>query len=587
MKTQKENHVRDLVAVMFEKELQNIINNISANSDTLHIFGEYAEFMYRNDYFNEGEHIRTANELILPLLLKNYNTNTVLKEKYSYEDYLSICEFLRDFLTLRDAIFYSYADNKAVTWDIDEKHIKVIINDDSILRQYASEMMVFSLNSKNLPYDEIEADPVKLLKGTAHFDFEDMNVVKAFSTIESIIDWKIEYYFSYIPESSDVMLDGYKYSLFIDVYKKILTLALYERYFSKANNLSGVITYREDELLGQVMQQHPEENENTLKKLFRDIAESSRSTFNYIPVENKFMLYPTCFSLVDGISNMLRYFAKTDPNSFSRNVSEIMGKGLVDKIKLKFEQYPNHRLYSNVKLEHFDPKLPDIDLLVISYEPSLGFHVFIGEVKNNLPAVWGKDYLKAAGEKGFITKAISQIETIKSFLNTDSGLMFIYNLAIKAFPNLELGLLFPHGMCIIVDTLIVSSQSVGMFFPDNKIPIMDGDILCHIIDESDGDTNYILFHIKGHSDFINNCTSRKTKVITIGDYTIEYDIITLSKMFALSENEFVSVGAIEKIEKESLDSGYTMAGALRHLGNKDYYMDNEDMPQNMSIFVIH
>ncbi|WP_313046997.1 hypothetical protein [Atlantibacter hermannii] len=583
----KENPARDLVAEIFEKELKKILKNISANFDTLHILGEYAEFMYRNDHFNEGEHIRTANELILPLLLKNYNPNAVSNEKYSYEDYLSICNFLRDFLTLRDTIFYSHADNEAVTWSIDEKYIKVVINDDSILRQYASEMMSFTLNSRNLPYDEVDADPVKLLKGTTHFNFDDMNVARAFSTIESIVDWKMNFYFSYIPENSDIMLDGYKYSLFIDIYKKILTLALYERYFSKANNLSGVITYREDELLEQAILQHPEENHMTLKKIFRDIAESSRSTFNYIPTENKFMLYPTCFSLVDGVSNMLKHFAKTDPNSFSSNVSEIMGKGLVNKVKLKFEQYPNHKLYSNVKLDNFDPKLPDIDLLVISYEPSLGFHVFIGEVKNNLPAVWGKDYLKATGEKGFITKAISQIETIKSFLNTDNGLMFIYNLAIEAFPNLKLNLIFPHGICIIVDTLIISSQSVGMFFPENTIPIMNGDILCHIIDESDGDTNYILFHLKKHSNFINECTSRKTKAITIGDYTIEHDIITLKKIYALSKNKFVSVGAIEMIEKESLDSGYTMAGALRHLGNKDYYMDIENRPQNMSIFVIH
>ena len=90
-----------------------------------------------------------------------------------------------------------------------------------------------------------------------------------------------------------------------------------------------------------------------------------------------------------------------------------MGKGLVEKVKSKFEQYPNYKVYSNVKLNKFDPKLPDIDLLAISYEPSLGFHVFVGEVKNNLPVVWGKDYLKAKGVKGFITKAISQIETIK------------------------------------------------------------------------------------------------------------------------------------------------------------------------------
>lgn len=49
----------------------------------------------------------------------------------------------------------------------------------------------------------------------------------------------------------------------------------------------------------------------------------------------------------------------------------------------------------------------------------------------------------------------------------------------------------------------------------------------------------------------------------------------------------MSVGAIEKLEKESLDLGYTMAGSLRHLGNEEYFMNSEDWPQNISLFVIH
>ncbi|OEF85694.1 hypothetical protein [Vibrio breoganii] len=583
----KENPVRTLVAKTFEKKLRAIVKDIGANSDTLHMLGEAAEFMYRQDRFNEGEHIRTANELIVPFLLENYKSNAAPSKQYSLSDYAELFEFLRTFLTLRDVIFYSYDNDEAVKWSMEDNNIKVTLNDDSILRQYASETMTFILNSKNMPKDQEQDKPEELLKGTSPFDFSDSNVEKAFTAIDSIVGWKIQYYFSYIPEDSDVMLDGYKYSTFIGIYKSLLTLALYERYYSKANNVSGVITYREDELLEQVTQQYPEENRESLTKIFRDIAESSRCTFNHIQQENKYMLNPTCFSLVDGITNMLRLFAKTDPDSFSSNVSGIMGKGLVEEVKLKLEQYPNYKAYSDVKLDKFDPKLPDIDLFAISYEPSLGFHVFVGEVKNNLPAVWAKDYLKAKGVKGFITKAVSQIETIKSFLHTGDGLAFVHDLAVKAFPNLDIDHLFPHGIFIIVDTMIISSQSTGMFFPENTIPIIDGDTLGHIIDESDGDTNYILFHLKGHRKFIDECTKRATKKISVGDYTIEYDTISMKKIYGLSKNEFVSIGAIEKLEKESLDSGYTMAGAFRHLGNEDYFMNADKVPQNMSLFVLH
>lgn len=587
MNMKKENPVRTLVAKIFEQKLSSIVKEIGANSDTLHMLGEAAEFMYRQGRFNEGEHIRTASELLVPFLLENYKSNDAPKKSYSPSDYADLFNFLRTFLTLRDIIFYSYDNDEAVKWSMEDNNIKVTLNDDTILRQHASEAMTFGLNSKYTPYEQEQEKPEVLLKGTRSFDFSNPNVEKAFSSIDSIVGWKIQYYFSYIPEDSDVMLDGYRYSTFIGIYKSLLTLALYERYYSKANNISGVITYREDELLGQAIQQYPEESRESLTKIFRDIAESSRCTFNYIQQENKYMLNPTCFSLVDGIANILRLFAKTDPDSFSSNVSKIMGKGLVEEIKLKLEQYKYYKAYSDVKLDKFDPKLPDIDLLAISYEPSLGFHVFVGEVKNNLPAVWAKDYIKAKGAKGFITKAISQIETIKSFLLTGDGLAFVHELAVKAFPDLDIDHLFPHGIFVVVDTIIISSQSTGMFFSENTIPIIDGDTLGHIIDESDGDTNYILFHLKGHSKFIDECTKRGTKKISVGDYTIEYDTISMEKVYGLSKNEFVSIGAIENLEKESLDSGYTMAGAFRHLGNEAYFMNTDEIPKNMSLFVLH
>lgn len=70
----KENPVRNLVANIFELELQAIVMNIGASSDTLHMLGECAEFMYRKDRFIEGEKIRTANEILVPLLLERYKS---------------------------------------------------------------------------------------------------------------------------------------------------------------------------------------------------------------------------------------------------------------------------------------------------------------------------------------------------------------------------------------------------------------------------------------------------------------------------------------------------------------------------------
>jgi len=221
---------------IFEQKLQAIVTDIGVNSDTLHMLGEAAEYMYRQGSFALGEHIRIANGIFIPLLLEKYESNNVPQKKYGPSDYDYLWNFLASFSTLRDVIFYSYNNHEAVTWEMENNNIRITLNDDSILRQHASEMMTFILNSRTTLYKQIQDCPEKLLKGTKPFDFSDPNVEKAFITIDSIVDWKIRYYFSYIPENSDVMLDGYKYSTFIGTYKSLLTMALYEHYFSKANN---------------------------------------------------------------------------------------------------------------------------------------------------------------------------------------------------------------------------------------------------------------------------------------------------------------------------------------------------------------
>ena len=100
----KENPVRNLVASIFELELQDIVENIGASSDTLHMLGEFAEFMYRNDRFTEGEKIRTANEILVPLLLERYKSSDGPQKNYEPSDYVETFNFLRAYNTVSKKI---------------------------------------------------------------------------------------------------------------------------------------------------------------------------------------------------------------------------------------------------------------------------------------------------------------------------------------------------------------------------------------------------------------------------------------------------------------------------------------------------
>lgn len=552
--------IRSLVVSLFEEELQKVIDKIGYGKDAIHKLGGAVETAYKSGNFNAGELFSAANEILLPKIIENYDSKYVSLEDINVQELFENLSFGKSFWQIQDMVYYSHANDDLITFEKKEKNIRIRVNDPSIFRQLVAEVQVFRLNSITNKNKEISGEYIEnLLKGTKEFDFENKNVIRVMELLEEIIEWKLAYYFSYIPEESNALLNNYQYSEFIKVYKVLMFYAMYTRYYSQANRLSSVITYTEDELIFAVREQYKEIADKTVKSILHDIASSSRSSFIYIKEESKYYLFATRFTLLDGINNILKHYAKTNPDDFSANISKIMGVGLVNKVKHSFEQYKNHKVFTNVQLDKFDPKLPDIDLLSISYEPSFGFKVFIAEVKNNLPATWGKDYLKAQGKYGFLTKAISQIEIITEFLNTNEGNSFLVELVLSKFKNLNLKSLFPDGIYFAKKELIITSQSIGMFFPDKEISVIDGDTLCHIINASDGDTVYIQFHIDKLTEIIDECMKVSTETISIGEYNIEYDAVGIKKFFGLAEHQYLSDGTFDRIEKDSIETGYTMA----------------------------
>ncbi|MEM5534633.1 hypothetical protein [Pseudoalteromonas arctica] len=573
------NSVRKIIENVFESELKEISDRLIQTSDPLLCLSETVELAYKSGNFPLGELLRCGNEIISERLLNNPQINSNSEDKPDYKSLLSDLLLGANYWGIRDKVYYSYANQGSIIWNKTDNNINIELRDDSIFRQLVSQRQTFTLNSaspKNKNYSF--ANAVELLKNTRAFDFTDQNVIDAAESIEKEIEWKMSYFFSYVPEDSSIEIRGYLYSEFISVYRVIMFYALYERHYSMANDISSVITYTEAEIGSAVQDQHPNISIGKINKIISDISLSSRSTLTFLKNESKYYLSPISFTLVDIISNFLRLHAQNQPDDFSSNIAHIIGNGLVFKIKKTFEQHKNYRVLCDVKLNKFDYTLPDIDLLAMSYEPSLGFHLFIGEVKNNLPAVWAKDYLKASSKNGYITKAISQVNIINEFLNTEQGEVYLLNLIKSNFKDLDLKVLFPHGICVIKDKLIITSQSVGMFFPEADIPIIDGATLGHIIDASDGDTNYIQFHVNKYNEIIDDCIEKCKEKVSVGGYNIQYDAVKIANFMKLAEHAYISDGTYEKLEQESLESGYTMAGSIRHKGDEIFHIDQ--LPKN-------
>ena len=133
------------------------------------------------------------------------------------------------------------------------------------------------------------------------------------------------------------------------MYTELLENSLYRRYYSYANNLSSVIVYEGIELSSAISQVLQIEQEKIVYILM-DISRSSRGTFIYIEQDNIFIMYLTSFSLLDGITNMLKYYANTNSNGFLTNFAEPIGQALVDSLEQSFIQFKNFRCIKEKKL---------------------------------------------------------------------------------------------------------------------------------------------------------------------------------------------------------------------------------------------
>ncbi|WP_310442568.1 hypothetical protein [Sulfurimonas sp.] len=549
---------------LIERELAEYVYKLCRINDVIQIIGESVEYYYKNIGFIQGERARLGAEILLPLILKKYKKGSASASSDSIKVITEALQYASDYRNYRDIIFHSYNDNDSVSWQKIGNKFKIINHDLSVYRQLLAEMHSSIFSSKNMSkkiYSDNDKTIEELLKGTKNFDYENKNVVKASNYILKELQIKLDSFFSYIEPDSEISFGQYNYSDFFKVYHMMMFYALYERHNSRANNLPGVITYTEEELI-YAAEQNIQIEKSKCKKILLDIASASRSTFVYLKTDSIYYLFPTAFSLLDGISSILKQYAQLDSDAFSERFAGLIGDGLVNEIKSEFSCCRNFRTLTDLKLDKYDPSLPDIDVMAISYEPSLGFHFFIAEVKNNLPATWAKEYLKASGSKGFISKALSQVDKVNKFLNSEDGQRLLFETAIKEFSHLDMQKLFPTGFTVTVNQLIITSQNMGMFFSDKHTTIIEGEMLRHIIRASDGDTNYILFHLKNFDKILDECLELLELQTKIGKFEVTYNSFKMKQIFDLSENKYLSDGTFEELERSSIETGYRFIDQL-------------------------
>lgn len=549
--------IRAEIDRLIEDQLQEYAATLHATETTIQLLGRVIEGAFTDRKIAAGQYFRASIEILAEELVARGITSEKLPFGEDEVRHIVVAiEYGVKYYQLRDLIYISHAVPEAITWSRGDTGYNIAVKDPTIFRQIVCEMQSFVLNTRAETPGLLGADEtIDHLRGSQRWDVGDPRVKAVLDSIEKEVDWKLSYYSSDIPKDSLIDVGGYTYKDFILVYGGLLFLSLYERYYSAATDDPCAITYHDAELLEAVHKETLVSKEN-ISRILMEIAASSKGSLIRIEDGNKYLLLPFCFSMSDGVNAYLKYMARVRSTEFLTNVAGILGDSLVTQVAGYFREYRNFKVLTNIPLRRFGAHLPDIDVMAISYEPSLGFHFFICEIKNNLAASWAKEYLKSVGKKGFMEKAIAQVDAIREFFKAAEGHDLLIGCALREFSHLDLRTLFPVGFVNVFEYLIVTSQSIGMFFPNAKVTIINKDLFHKMVKHSDGDVNYIKFCLQRINEAVDSSFSVKKTSATARGVTIEFEAPVIESGLQFIENSYLSTQELEQLEKMSLTEGY-------------------------------
>ncbi len=460
---------------------------------------------------------------------------------------------------VREYLYYTYNAKGSMSWDFRPNRVDIRFGDRTVPRQFftvANDLFMGTVGrlEKWNKIDEI----LRLLENEPE-GVHTPNTIAALELIQEEVELKIDGGFSILPSTSNVDLGGYSYAEFLSVYRQMLLLALYHRYLAYGQGLVGALYVSEDEFIA-VLERGSGLSQVAVRRILADLifdaaAAADRldgalfSIMRDASPDRTLVIRPHHLVVTEGIVNTLRVIAQRRPKLFLNEISNPMGKAFVARMKSAW-QAQGFTCRPEVSLKDFDPKLPDIDLLVISEEPTLGYVVFVCELKSPVPPRWAKDQLKAL-QKDNVSKAFRQVDALNSFLGTDAGLAFIQRqLPATGHP------IFSDFVVSLV-SLIITSDNSGMFFGEEKTRVINFRTLERLLERSDGDVALILRVLSNYNDAADELLKVVTSEFFIGDLQVRYDGVAQGPYFDFPRGTWNSIpDRTERARQYAADGGH-------------------------------
>lgn len=467
--------------------------------------------------------------------------------------------FGRDYHLVRDLLYYAYNAPGSLNWAISPRRVEIRFADRTLPRQFFSTWNEYVLDSveRYRGRDAAHAEILALLKGVDEWE-PGPALEKAEGLIAAEADHKLAGYFSILDPTSEITLGGYTYAQAYLIYRVMMIKALYHRYHSEANGTVGSV-FMESPGAEQAISEETGQDLETVRRVLCDmtfdtVAMRDRLDASYFSLmregaaPHRIIMRPWHFSQAEGLVQLLRVVARRRPNTFLANVSNPLGARFVRRLAGAFEAQ-GFRALTDVSLREIDPTLPDIDLLVISEEPTLGYVLLVCEVKSPLPPLWGKDQLRVLAPDS-VSKAFRQLEAIGGFLKTPKGIGFVRSLLPEA------GLEHFDEMVVVMKHLVITSANSGMFFGSEATPIMSFRTAERMLRRSDGDIAHILTCIGTHQEGLDAHLQTTMQVFEINGVEVAYEACNGTSLVDFPQADWRSSGRREQVITDFITGGH-------------------------------
>jgi hypothetical protein len=547
----------------FEQQLDAMLTALPsrswASSSALRIASELYEVSESKDGGSGTEFLNHGYAILASHFVSGnagYQANVVCPA--DIKQLLNDLAFASHYYMIREYLYYSYNAPGSMSWTFDKRRVEIKFADKSIPRQFFTVYndQAFGSQYQFQNFDH-SAEIMRLLEnepeGVITPNFE-----AAYPLLQAEANLKLTGYFSLIAADSQIDLGGYSYMQFLSVYSMLLAKALYHRYLARVQHAVGAIYIPEGELLNGIMEDLGipfDTGRRILKDLVYDRdAITDRVDATYFSLirdgepNNQIVMRPHHFATAEGLVSLLRVIAQRRPQTFLNQVSNEIGHAFVRRVKAAWE-VEGFTCLNEVSLREFDPQLPDIDLLVISFEPTLGFVIYVCELKCPLPPCWAKDQLKVLN-KDSVSKAFRQVEVLQRFLRTEMGLRFLLRVIPKeSHPQFD-------GFVVLLDSLIITSDNSGMFFGAESIKVINFRTLERLLRRSDGDMALIQHVLATYAKHADETLTTTMVEFQLGPLRVAYEGVAKGPLLEFPQGRWRS-----SPDRNAMIDGFIAEGA--------------------------